>query len=158
VAVIPFRNASNTPDAGSIATYLFIHELMHSDIFEPVEPGYVREVLISERTLAQEVGPPALAALRERLGVDLVVLGVVEVHQEEKGAGAARSSLAATLMGTREAVLLWAGESQVSGDGTGFVFQIGRLRTADQVARRAAADLVRQMEEAAIARKDLIIK
>jgi hypothetical protein len=60
-------------------------------------------------------------------------------------------------MATWKATLVWAGESQVSGNDTGFVFRLGRLRTADQVARRAAADLVRQMEEVAIARKDQII-
>lgn len=157
VAVIPLRNASNVPDAGSIDTYLLIHELARSDIFEPVEPGHVREILINERTVAQEVGPPVLRALRDELGVDLVIMGVVEAHQEEKGQGVARSSMAATLMATWKATLVWAGESQVSGNDTGFVFRLGRLRTADQVARRAAADLVRQMEEVAIARKDQII-
>jgi len=157
VAVIPLRNASNTPDAGTIATYLLIDELARSDIFEPVEPGQVREVLISEHTVAQEVGPEVLRVLRDRLGVDLVVMGVVDGLQDEKGLGPARSSLAVTLLATRGASLVWAGEDQVSGERTGHVFGLGRLRTADQVAGQAAASLVRQMEEVTIARKDLII-
>jgi hypothetical protein len=157
VAVIPFRNASGTLDAGNIATYLFIHELKRSDIFEPVEPGLVREVLINERTLPQAVGPEVMGALRQELGADLVVLGVVETHRDEKGQGPADSTLAASLLTTRGGTLLWTGESHVSALDTGHVFQIGRLRTADQVARRAAAELVRRMEEAAIARKDLIL-
>lgn len=157
VAVLPLRNASNVQDAGTAATYLFLHELARSDVFEPVEPGLVREILINERTVAFEAGPRVVEALRAELGVDLVVLGVVETHQEEKGQGPARSSLAATLIATWKNTLIWAGQSQVSGQDTGFVFKLGRLRTADQVARRAAARLVREMEEVAIARKDLII-
>jgi hypothetical protein len=156
VAVIPLRNASNTPDAGAIVTDLIINELARSEVFEPIEPGQVRDVLISQRTLPQDVGPEVLSALREQLKADLVLIGVVESRQEEKGGAAAKAGFALTLISTRRGTVVWTGESQSAGDDHDFVLKLGRLHTADAVIRRGGASLVRQMEKTVISRKDLI--
>jgi len=158
MAVVPFKNVSGTPGAGAVVSYLFINEIATSGAFEVIEPGEVRRVLIAQRSMGGGMDAETASALREELGADLILGGVVETHRPENGlASPAASAVSVSLMATRGTRLIWGGEGYLSGDQTAWVLNIGRLHTPDSLAQRIAANLTRRMEEVVSERKDKVL-
>ena len=81
VAVIPFANGTSAPQASSVVTGAFIAGLVRTGRFRVEFQGTVRSFFIRERLVVRQgVDLKTLAKMRERLGLDAVVLGLVEEY------------------------------------------------------------------------------
>lgn len=83
VAVLPFNNASERRGAGRILTDIFTTALVCDGRFEVMEPGEVNEALIALKTASYgAIDFESLSGLRNRIGVDAVILGTIYTYNE----------------------------------------------------------------------------
>jgi hypothetical protein len=148
VAVLPFADESATRHAGEIVSLQILESLVQAGGIDIVEPGVVREVLLTSR-LIQEEGPsiPQADLLRSFLGVDVVVSGDVTEYTET-GAGSAvpEIDLSVRAIHTTSRQVIWSSVSHARGDDHVVFFDLGRIPTAHALARELslgiAGDLV----------------
>lgn len=141
VAVLPFENLTNYPNAGQIAADLLSTELYGLGLYQVAEASRVRNQLATAKIDAEKLtdGTYAQAAGRT-LGTDAVLVGSVSEYgyqhglREEPVVG-----LNARLVRTSDGVVLWA--SSQSAAGRGFFSRDSVNNVAQRVVTRMADSL-----------------
>jgi len=86
IAVVPFENLSNHPNAGIIVSQLVTTELYKQEVFRPVEDSVVRNRLADLGIDAAEIGEAVFAQqLAELLGATAVLTGSVSEYGYQHG-------------------------------------------------------------------------
>jgi TolB-like protein len=146
VAVLPFVNETRREGAGEVLTLELARQLASVARFDVLEPGIVRAELLRRRIIMQ--GGVSLESARLALGsmaVDMVVAGYVRTYEESPP----RVEFSVLAIDTRENRLVWQSSSYGGGDDGVFLFDLGRVSTANMLACRLARALVDEMLEPA---------
>ncbi len=85
VAIIPFENMSEIPQANAIMANILLSNLLAEGYFT-LEPGFVNEVFLLRRTMARgAIDVETLRFLHETFSIDIAVTGVVDFMQSARG-------------------------------------------------------------------------
>lgn len=147
IAVMPFQNKSKTRDAGMMVTYMFIVELFRNKNFVPVEYGEVRRLIIDLRLREKgEIDLKNTEAVAGSAGVDGIIVGSVDVYREGSGiTNPSEVEISARLINARKGKILWYNSSTVKGDDSVIMLDWGRILSAENIAYKAIAKLVKEM-------------
>ncbi len=147
IAVMPFQNKSKTRDAGIMVTYMFIVELFKNKNFVPVEYGEVRRLIIDLRLREKgEIDLKSTEAVAGSAGVDGIVVGSVGGYREGSGiTDPPEVEISARLINARQGKILWYNSSTVKGDDSVIILDWGRILSAENIAYKAIAKLVKEM-------------
>lgn len=146
VAVLPFENVSERKGAARIVTDVFTTAAVKQGRFDIVEPGTVTEALVAVGVLpygAIDLG--TLAALRERLTADAIILGTVFRYSEGLRRGATTSPevlFDARMLDLATGRILWMAEGGRSGGDSQVLLHFGTIRGMVPLVLRAAGDML----------------
>jgi len=146
VAVIPFLNVSERKYADKILALHFINELQLHVNLKVVEPGMVRERLLTTRAIM--AGGPSLAVAdlffhQEFPAVDLILSGEVFDYQDRERVAKVDFSVQVFEKATRQVV--WFSRSYNRGDEDVLFFDLGRQRTAHGLITRMVGSAMERM-------------
>jgi TolB-like protein len=143
IAVLPFSNHTSRRSAGDVVLGQFVAQLARSGSFEVLDPGLVREQLLSHRIVLEGgVSVDQALAMLDLLGADLVLSGYVELYEARSGAGAPRVEFTAYVLDRRTAELVWSSSSNSSGDDGVWFFGAGRVYSAPALSCRMVRGVV----------------
>lgn len=147
VAVLPFKNNSAFKNAGKIAMYMFLVEILKSGKFEPVEYGNTRNQIIDLRIWDRgEMDYDSISALSGPLGAGEVLLGVVDSYSSGLDVGSSpRVAITARLIDSGKGRIVWYYTHQLSGEEEVIALDWGRIRSADKVAHNVVKHMVNKM-------------
>ena len=136
VAVLPFFNKSNRRYAGEILALHFIRELTRSERFSVTEPGLVRQELLQYRIIMEEgVSLSDAELVFGVMRVDLLLTGNVNDYEDIQGTfGAPKVDFTALMLNRDNRKAGWAVDAHAKGDDKVFLFDFGRLTTANALA------------------------
>ena len=156
IAVLPFRNESIQRNAGEILALHFFRELAKTGVMEIVEAGEVRQALLRTRTIMEGgLSLPQADILRESLGVDLVLTGVVAEYQDSLGgSGVPKVEFTVRVFDMQTRQIVWASYSYNRGDDGVYFFDAGRVNTAHGMASGMVRSIVHRMLAAVEAGKE----
>ena len=147
IAVMPFQNNTDFRNAGMIAMYMFMVELLKNKKFEPIEYGNIRDLIVSLRIRNRgELDYNNMNVLSEKLGASGILLGAVDNFT--KGAAASsppKAAVSARLLDGGNNKILWYNNRQLSGEENVIAFDWGRIRSVHTVAYRVVESLVKNM-------------
>lgn len=147
VAVLPFENLANDPQAGTRATRLFVTELLASGAVEVVEPGEVRAAV--NRILGTGPAPTTeqTIALGKTLGVQALVLGNVNESSETRAGTVVVPvvTLDLHMVETETGASIWAATHTEKGAGLGSRFLGTAGEPISETTRRCVRRLVRDL-------------
>jgi hypothetical protein len=132
VAVIPFLNMSGRKNAGEILGLQFIRSLKTFKPFAVIEPGVVRDQLLTMRMIIPEGISLANAdALLAVLNADLILAAnVIEYQDYEGSVGKPKVDFFAQLIEKKSRSVVWSSVSHNEGDDGVFFFDRGKENTA----------------------------
>ena len=143
VAILPFVNESGRRGAGQVLALEMARQLVAVERVRVVEPGMLREELLTYRISDEGGATPATARLLSKvLDADLVVGGVVRDYVDS-GTPVMDFSVLAIDPGTEE--IVWESTSYNGGDDAMGLFGTGKVSTAGALACRMARALVARM-------------
>ncbi len=136
VAVAPFLNFTGRRNAGEILELQFIKNLKNSGQFDVIEPGVVRQQLLTLRIITPEGISLANAdALFPTLDADLILAGNVAEYGDYQGTfGKPKVDFFVQLIDRKRRSIVWSSVSQNEGDDGVFFFDRGRVNTAHVMA------------------------
>jgi len=136
VAVVPFLNFSGRKNAGEILELEFIRNLKTFEQFDVIEPGIVRQQLLTMRMIIPEGISLANAdALFATLNVDLILAANVIEYQDYQGVfGIPKVDFFVQLIEKKSRSVVWSSVSHNEGDDGVFFFDHGRVNTAHAMA------------------------
>ena len=147
VVVLPFTNRSDRRRAGEIVALHFVRRLASRPEVDVVEPGLVRQVLLSTRIIPE--GGIAFAQadlLKGILGADLVVTGEVLDYEDPEGPEPVPVvDFSVQLLDTSVRRVVWSSYSHNSGIDRVWFFEHGRIRTANVLASQMSMAAVDRM-------------
>jgi hypothetical protein len=149
IAVVPLYNESSRKRAGEIEQLHFIRQLICTPNIDPVEPGIVREKMLSIRMIMREgVSIRDVDVLTYILDVDFVLSGMVFDYQDPRGgAGTPKIDFSALLITRSERKVVWLSKSYNSGDDGVFFYDVGRENNANVMADKMVRKVVEIMAE-----------
>ncbi|HDH53440.1 MAG TPA: hypothetical protein ENH24_03030 [Nitrospirae bacterium] len=147
IAVMPFQNNTDFRNAGMIATYMFMVELLKNPEFEPIEYGNIRNLIVSLRIRNRGgLDYENMNVLSEKLGAGGILVGVVDNFTQGAGASSApKVAVSARLLDGGNNKILWYNSRQLSGEENIIAFDWGRIRSVHIVAYRVVSSLVKNM-------------
>ncbi|MBI5055088.1 MAG: hypothetical protein HZB61_00530 [Nitrospirae bacterium] len=150
IAVMPFQNKSKYKSAGVIATYMFLVELFKNEIFEPVEYGDVKKIVVELKIRDKsEIDYKTMEALSKRSGAGGILLGTVEQFSESTDASSPpKVTMTARLLDARKNKILWYNTQQSNGENDIIAFEWAEKKPVDRVAYKAVSELVKKMRTA----------
>jgi hypothetical protein len=136
LAVAPFLNFSGRKNAGEILELQFIRNLKKSNQFDVIEPGMVRQQLLTLRIIMPEGISLANAdALFATLNADLILAADVMEYQDYQGVfGNPKVDFFVQLIEKRSRSVVWSSISHNEGDDWVFFFDRGKVNTAHAMA------------------------
>jgi hypothetical protein len=136
VAVLPFFNKSSRRYAGEILALHFIRELSRNSRFSVIEPGVVRQELLQYRIIMEEgVSLSDAELVLNVMRADLLLSGNVNDYAEIQGSsGAPEVDFTALMLNRDNRKAGWAVDIHAKGDEKVYLFDIGRLTTANALA------------------------
>ena len=136
VAVLPFFNRSSRRYAGEIVALHFIRDLSKEGRFTVIEPGLVRQELLQYRIIMEEGVSLANAELVYGvLRADLLLSGDVNDYADIQGSfGAPKVDFTALMLNRDDRRAGWAVDFHARGDDRVYLFDYGRLTTANALA------------------------
>ena len=148
VAVLPFRNESTRRNAGEILALHFTRELSNSGMLEVVESGELRQVLLRSRTIMEGgLSLPQADILHAALDVDFVLTGIVMEYQDFVGGdGNPKVEFSMRAFDMKSRQIVWVSYSYNEGDDGVFLFNIGRINTAHQMASGMVRSVVERIK------------
>lgn len=153
VAVIPFTNATSAPQAGRVATGAFIAGLVGTGRFRVEFQGMVRSFFIRERLVVRGgMDLKTLAMMRDRLGLDAVVVGRVEEYagsEDIRRAVMPRATLSVRVVDTATGRILFMARRHRTGEDYATVLGMGRVLTTGALCRLLVDEIVERMPVAA---------
>ncbi|MBE0617788.1 MAG: hypothetical protein IH608_07665, partial [Proteobacteria bacterium] len=134
VAVVPFLNRYARKNAGFVVPLHFVTALSRYENLRVVEPGLVREQLLTYR-LIMPAGPSLavsdILASRTSLEADLILSGQVFDYQDLRGTPKVDFSTQA--FAGQERTVVWWSRSRGAGDDGVWFFDAGRERSASHL-------------------------
>jgi hypothetical protein len=123
-------------------------EFLRLPFFDIVDPGEVMDELSQARVrLATNIPQETVIALGEQLGVDYIMIGVVQEYQLQRMSGAGGSgdvpvlSLSIRILETGTGNIVWAVNASRSGKDRETVFGMGRVQSINELASQTAIEL-----------------
>ncbi len=147
VAVLPFENLANEPQAGARATRLFITELLATGSVEVVEPGEVRAALARVPGAGATPSTPQLVALGKELGVQAIVMGSVNQSEEVRTGTVSIPvvTLDVHMVEVETGSTVWAATRTEKGAGFGAKFLGTGGEPISETTRRCVRELVKNL-------------
>ncbi len=147
VAVLPFFNKGSRRYAGDILALHYLRELAQDGRFSVVEPGVVREELLRYRIIMEEGVSLADAELVfSVLPVDLLLTGDINEYEDVQGLfGTPKVDFTALMLNRDNRKAGWAVDAHASGDSRTYLFDIGRLTTANALAAAMVRGAVKSL-------------
>lgn len=144
IVVLPFTNESPRRNAGELLVEQFVSQLARSGSFEVLDPGVVREELLSHRVVLEGgVSLDNAMAMLSLLNADLVVSGYVHSFESPASATAPpKVAFTAYVIDGRTAELIWSSASDGGGDDGVFFFDAGRVYNASSLSCRMVRGVV----------------
>lgn len=149
IAVMPFKNNTSYNNAGIIAMYMFMVELLKSREFMPIEYGDVRDMIIKLGIRRKgDIGYDSIGALSKELKTRGIVVGVVDNYSAgESVSEAPHVGITARLVDGSNNKILWYNSYQLSGEDNIVALDWGRIRSVHSVAFKAISGLVKEMRK-----------
>ncbi|MEN8263771.1 MAG: CsgG/HfaB family protein [Nitrospirota bacterium] len=150
IAIMPFRNKTKFKDAGVMVSYMFLVELFKSLKFEILEYGEIKKAIIERKIRNKgELDYETVSLLSETLGVDGIVLGVVEQYDDGLATSSPPSvTISARLLNGRKNKIVWYNSLQLNGNEDISILDFGKIRSVDRVAYKIVSRLAVDMETA----------
>lgn len=147
VAVLPFVNETARRKAGDAATLAFVRGLHSVGNLDVVEPGRVRDNLLTYRVILEGgVSLDQARILLDGMQADLLLAGYVrDLEDPLSAAGVPLVSVSALLLDRRRDEVVWSASSIHEGDDGVFFFDVGRVGTASELACRMVRKMVNDM-------------
>lgn len=147
VAVVPFFNRSERKYGAEIVSLHFVKHLKEFEQFDVIEPGIVRQQLLSLRIIMdQGVSLADADAIFAMLNVDLVVTGQVLDYQDYQGSfGKPKVDFTAEVIERKSRGVVWSSTSYNQGDDGVFFFDWGRVNTAHAMASQMTQAIGKMM-------------
>jgi len=147
VAVVPFFNLSERKRAGDFMALHFAKALGAHGNFTVIEPGTVRQQLLSLRIVMPNGISLANADLVFlRLDADLILNGEVLDYQDYQGAsGSPKVDFSAEIIERKSREVVWTVKSHNNGDDGVFLFGKGKVNTAHELARQMVTSAVEEI-------------
>ncbi|RJQ49023.1 MAG: hypothetical protein C4538_02890 [Nitrospiraceae bacterium] len=134
IAVMPFLNKSERKNAGDIMMLHFLETLRQFENFDVIEPGIVRQNLLSFRIIMNEGISFANAGLifsTLEADADLILSGTVVDYQDYHGSeGTAKVDFSVLVIEKKSHEIVWTSKSYNTGDEGVFFFDFGKVYTA----------------------------
>ena len=148
VAVAPFFNKSEHKYAGEIVMLHFIEQMFGTDGIEIIEPGVLRDDLLSLRVVMEEgLTLDTANIVLDTTRADLLLMGSVLDYQDYQGVfGTPRVDFTVQLVEKKSLQLVWSSKSYGHGDDGVFFFNLGRINTASKTASQMVDNVVKMME------------
>ncbi len=147
VAVVPFFNRSETPNAGEIIALHMMRSLTASPGLRVVEPGIVREELLRFRIIMTDgVSLPETDTILNAVNADLVLNGEVLQYRDRLGPdGTPSVDFGVLFIERKSRRIVYSAYSHNSGNDRVFFFDRGRVNTAHAMTRQMTDQIVRRM-------------
>lgn len=144
IAVLPFTNETSRRSASDVIAGQFVAELTRSGSFEVLDPGFVREQLLSHRMVLQGgVSVDQAMAMLDLLDADFVLTGYVQVYEARAGRqGPPKAEITAYVIDREAGELVWSSTSTAQGDAGVFFFGAGRVHTASKLSCRMVRGVI----------------
>ena len=138
---MPFRNRSETRQAGELVALAFVRELMAAPPFEVVEPGVVRDWLFRYRLVSAEgVSLDTVRVMLTAIEADFILSGEVYDYDEWRGSPETpRVTVSAQLIERRSERVVWQASSGSTGNNGVWFFGLGQQHSADRLTCRLAS-------------------
>jgi TolB-like protein len=136
IAIVPFVNVSKKKTAGELVMLHVVKELAKLEDFIIVEPGVVRQHLLSLRIIMYDGGSlPDVELLIKNLDADLVLTGKVFDYQDNEGAAMTpKVDFSVMVIEKTSRKVIWASKSYSQGDDGVTLFDWGTITTANALA------------------------
>ena len=142
VAVLPFENLSEHPNAGQILTRLMSTELYRQGSFQIREESVLHQQLRDGKNGSEQIrSVPRAQQLAHKLGVDAVLLGSVTEYRYQHGLREEPVvGLSVRLVRSCDGQVVWASSQSVNG--RGFIHR----DSLNQAAQRVVYNLAKELE------------
>lgn len=149
VVVVPFANRSERRHAGEILALHFVRQMTGWPSFSVIEPGVVREALLSERVIMPEgISLEHAEAIFGSLDSDLIVTGSVTGFSDYDGPlGNAKVEFSTIAIERESGEIAWASNSENGGNDGVFLFDFGRTSTASGLTSKMVRAVVDEMAQ-----------
>jgi len=145
IAVIPFMNETDYPQAGAIVYRVFMAELVRSGRFDVVRQGDIRDLFHDLRIWpGQQPRIEQMKILGDRLGAKIVITGTVVEMTEVANAGIVNPTLAVSLniVETDPVHLLWCTYHRREGEQYRKVMHFGVVNTVTSLAQLVSQEVL----------------
>lgn len=145
IAVLPFENLSDDGGAGEKLQKIFLVELLKQKKWQVLEPGEVEEALKELRIRATDkLSSERVGQLKEKLGLDWIFFGtVLEFSAPQAGSNEPPVvSLTARILDAASGEIVWAAFGSRQGDDAEFLFEVGRVNSTSELAKKIAEKMV----------------
>lgn len=149
VAVLPFRNLSETRYVGEIIALNFVEQMVIHNDFSVIEPGIIRQVLLQMRVIMEDgISFADANALFSKLNVDLILAGKIFDYQDSQGiSGTAKVDFSALAIERQSREVVWTSQSYNEGDHGVFFFGWGQINTAHAMAAEMVQSALETLAE-----------
>lgn len=144
IAVMPFQDRTRSQIASAMITDMFLVRLFKSG-FDIVEPGNLRDILISNRIWAREgLDYDKIEKIGRALGVDGILLGSIEEFSGEDNS-LPRVEITIRLIDTHSKRILWMDSLHLIGEKAILALTWEQYKTLDATAYEAVSKLVKDL-------------
>ncbi len=147
IAVVPFFNKSGRKYAGEIVALHMIRNLMAFQNFDIVEPGIVRQELLTFRIIMRDgVSLPDTETILNAVNADLVLNGEVLDYQDYSGyLGYPKVDFSVLFIERKTRKVVYSSYSETLGTDGVYFFDWGRVNTAHAMASQMARAIGERM-------------
>lgn len=143
IAILPFRNFSETKEAGKIITAIISTELYKTGFFNIIEPGEINRVMTAYKIWdTNSMGTREFEIIRKELGADGIVTGLV--HEYSISANP-KIGITARMINCRTGTILWICSISRSGSQNSTVFDIGRISNISELSIITISQIVQSI-------------
>lgn len=141
IAIIPFENWTNHPNAGLIASQLMATELYTREMFVILEETSIKRILDKKKINIARLPKTGFAEkIAKLLRVDALVIGSVSEYQYQHGLHEEPTVGISARMVSREGIVFWA--SSHSEVGSGYLRRDSLNESAQRMIKRMVDELV----------------
>jgi TolB-like protein len=146
IAVLPFYNISGRREAGKMVANSFVTEIFIVGKYRVEEPGNIMQFMIQENiNVVGEMGIDRIKILGRRLGVDAVLVGIVDVF-DDGARNTPRISITARLVESESGKIVWSGQAAKNGDDYIIAFGVGKIRSANALAQKLIRKMIKSIK------------
>lgn len=146
IAVLPFYNISGRRDAGRMVANSFVTEIFLAGRYRVEEPGNILQFMIQENiNVVGEMGIDRIKILGRRLGVDAVLVGIVDVFDDGLRS-TPRVSITARLVESESGNIVWSKQLMKDGDAYVIAFGVGKVRSANALAQKGIRQMIKSIK------------